>query len=153
MRPCSITRSSLQRSQKIIHNLMKERLIFAAATAAAIYVVSYCVLSYQGGYYDVPDSDGSIRLDANGVQIPLTLAFLWQPRFGYLSERKIDLLGHVFRPLIIIDRLLVHKTKYMTDRDFHAWARQLPPSKIHPRFRGKFADEWRKRNSEKHSGG
>ena len=105
-----------------------------------LYLVSYAVLSFCGGY----------RLVMSGRARPTGLAFsdtfVWQPRFGVCytfhtasgdDTHHMDGLGLLYFPLIRLDQTLVHHSRpYITFADddvdkprVHDW----PPSEqMHP---------------------
>ena len=109
--------------------------------ALAIYVVAYIVNSSVGGYWLIPDRDGHVRFKQEFGGLSMTVAIMWQPRFGHSALGQLDFLGAFFGPLIAVDRAWIHPTHHLTDDDFDGWLRALPASKVHPKFREEFARE------------
>ena len=68
----------------------------------------------------------------------MTVAILWQPRFGHNALGETDYLGTLFEPLITLDRAWIHKTHYAIEKDFDGWFDHLTVSKVHPRWRDEF---------------
>lgn len=74
---------------------------FACAGAAVLYVTSYAVNSAGGGY----ESAAYNRLS-------------WSPRKGRFLRDNLDALGTLYAPLIVLDRLLVHRCHVFPDMSF-----------------------------------
>jgi hypothetical protein len=106
----------------------------ALAIYCVLYVGSYALNSYLGGYWSKPDRDGRHRWSSGGY---MTDAFLWQPRFGYCAPGRSDWLGRIYKPLIQIDRALIHRTHYLVDAGFWEWMTTSPVSVWHPTHRAK----------------
>lgn len=104
---------------------MKKKIAFTLAVFIILYVLSYIINSNAGGYWRKPESDGSHSL----MGIELRTALLWQPRFGYHSRTRTDLLGAFYMPLIWVDRMLFHETKYINKLD--TWT-GVGATKFHP---------------------
>jgi hypothetical protein len=93
------------------------------------YLVSYSANSLMGGYYNMPDADfNSPPFYSFGGTAPIYI--LWQPRFGHMSKRKVDVIGYIYYPLIRLDRTFFHKTKSMADEDFYEWADEMIKSNM-----------------------
>jgi hypothetical protein len=65
----------------------------------------------------------------------MTVAIMWQPRFGHYSLGQVDNLGLAFAPLIQLDQSWIHHTHYLIDDGFDEWIKNLPLSQVHPRWR------------------
>ena len=102
------------------------------------YVVAYVLNSAAGGYWPVPARDGHVRYKPEFGGLSMRAAIMWQPRFGRNAVGHFDYVGLLFQPLILLDRAWLHPTHYIVDDGFDAWFTQLPPSKIHPKFRQEF---------------
>jgi hypothetical protein len=109
--------------------------------AFAIYMVAYVVNSASGGYWMIPGRDGHVRFKPEFGGLSMTVAIMWQPRFGHNALGHLDFFGAFFGPLIALDRAWVHPTHNLTDDDFDAWLNTLPASKVHPMHREKFVGE------------
>lgn len=109
--------------------------------ALAVYVVAYVLNSAAGGYWMIPGRDGRVRFKPEFGGLSMTVAIMWQPRFGHNALGQSDYLGAFFGPLILLDRAWIHPTHNLIDDDFDAWLEDLPPSKVHPKFRGEFVRE------------
>ena len=123
----------MQKRRKMFHNVVK-----ALALWCGIYVVAYVLNSALGGYWLAPSRDGHFRFKQEFGGFSMTVAIMWQPRFGHNALEHLDYLGFLFEPLILLDRAWVHPTHYLIDDDFDSWLKQLPPSKVHPKFREDF---------------
>jgi hypothetical protein len=114
----------------------KRRLVTIAALLG-VYLASYAVLSFCGGY----------RLVMFGRPNPPGLGlsdFVWQPRFGerhqWGSGYYMDSLGFFYFPLIYCDQKLVHPSRpYLTFADFDMdkpqWHDWPPIEQMHPTAR------------------
>ena len=107
----------------------------------AIYVVAYIANAAVGGYWMIPSRDGGVRFKPEYGGLSLTIAIMWQPRFGHFALGESDFVGVFFGPLISLDRAWIHTTHYMSDDSFDAWLKALPPSKVHPKLREEFICE------------
>ncbi len=108
----------------------------ATICLAVLYIGSFALNSYYGGYWNKLERDGRDRW-AVGLSMPT--AILWQPRFGYWAPFRADLLGTFYSPLIRLDRSFVHVTRYVSDPDFYEWARnEATASDVHPKFRAEY---------------
>ena len=105
-----------------------------------IYVLCYVVLSATGGYWMIPARDGKVRYSPEHSGMSLPVAILWQPRIGHSALGEDDLFGVIFGPLIAADRAWIHPTRHLLGDsvDIDAWIQNLPPSKVHPKFRAEF---------------
>ena len=110
----------------------QRRYLFLGLLAAVLYIGSYLVDSYTGGYWGELERDGYHRYTV-GLSMPT--ATLWQPRFGYWAPYRSDFLGKFYLPLIKLDQHFLHRTRYPTDSDFFDWVKTAPVSDWHPRFR------------------
>lgn len=120
----------MQNQRKFLKDVSK-----ALAMVAGIYVLVYAINSAMGGYWLRPGRDGRVRYKPEFGGLSVTVAILWQPRFGHNALGQTDYLGFIFQPLIAIDRAWIHRTHYLIDDDFNAWSKQLSPSRVHPKFR------------------
>ena len=98
-----------------------KRRIITIAAVLGLYLISYAVLSFFGGY----------RLLMSGRTRPFALAFydtfVWQPRFGVCypfhtasgeDTHHMDFVGLLYFPLIHLDQTLVHQSRpYVTFED------------------------------------
>jgi len=102
-----------------------------------VYVLSYAVNSLMGGYWLKPDMDGRDRY-ASGLS--MFDAVLWQPRWGYCARGRgrTDLLGSFYRPMIWLDRALIHRTIYLFDDGGFERASSLTKRETHPAFYGQY---------------
>jgi len=125
--------------QKPRHKLKKVAKSFLLALG--IYVVAYVVNSAAGGYWMIPSRDGRVRFKPEFGGLSMTVAIMWQPRFGHNALGQSDYPGAFFGPLIFLDRAWIHPTHNLIDDDFDAWLKDLPPSKVHPKFREEFVRE------------
>ena len=117
----------------------RKRRVITIIAVLGVYLVSYAVLSFCGGY----------RLVMSGRARPGGLAFsdtfVWQPRFGVCypfrtasgnDTHHMDALGLIYFPLIRLDHAFVHQTRpYITFTDddvdqphVHAWP---PTNQMH----------------------
>ena len=104
---------------------MQKKISLSLAVIIILYVATYIINSNAGGYWKRPESDGEHKL----LGVELKTALLWQPRFGYHSGTKTDILGAIYIPLIWIDRAIFHRTLYITD--FSTWGKSAA-TKFHP---------------------
>jgi hypothetical protein len=104
---------------------MTKKISFILIAIIILYFGSYMVNSATGGYWRKPESDGKHKV----LGVDLKTALLWQPRFGYYSATRTDIIGAIYIPLIWIDRGLFHKTLYITD--FSTWGKTAT-TKFHP---------------------
>lgn len=102
-----------------------KKVAFGIAVFLIVYVISYVINSNVGGYWRNPESDGSHSV----LGVELKTALLWQPRFGYHSKTKTDILGAFYMPLIWVDRMVFHQTKYLNQLD--TWT-NAGLTKFHP---------------------
>jgi hypothetical protein len=92
------------------------RRLLIAGFAIVVYVGSYVPLTLFGEY----------RIDMTGRHRPWGLAlmdvYLWQPKAMYFrvytsvsgdTECSSDLLGAVYAPLILIDRAVWHRSRFI----------------------------------------
>ena len=105
------------------------------AVCVFIYVVSYILNSFLGGYWLVPEMDGRDRL---GGFWALHTAIMWQPRFGHEAMGHLDYLGALYTPLIQLDRKLIHPTIYISDDKGEKKISNLKASEVHPHWRDEF---------------
>ena len=117
------------------------KILKAVSIALAIYVVAYIVNSAAGGYWMIPGRDGQVRYKQEFGGLSMTVAIMWQPRFGHSALGHLDFFGTFFGPLVALDRAWIHPTHNLTDDDFDSWLRALPTSKVHPKFREEFVRE------------
>ena|SRR6266481_8726702 len=103
-----------------------------------LYLLTYVVNSFLGGYWLAPGRDGRHRLAAEFGGLSIGDAIMWQPRFGHCCLGHLDRVGVFFVPLIQIDQRYFHKTHYLLDPDYKGWMDRLPRSKVHPAFRDEF---------------
>ena len=115
----------------------RKRKVILIVAVLGVYLISYFVLSFCGGY----------RLVMFGRPNPPGLGisdFVWQPRFGECYQwgagYHIDGLGLFYFPLIYCDQKLIHQSRpYLTfaDADIdkpqaHGWP---PIEQMHPAAR------------------
>jgi hypothetical protein len=105
------------------------------AICILIYVVSFIINSFFGGYWLVPEMDGRDRL---GGFWSLHTAVMWQPRFGHEAMGHLDYLGALYTPLIRFDRKLIHPTIYISDDEGEKKISNLKVSEVHPHWRDEF---------------
>lgn len=111
--------------------------VFLALTT--LYVGSYVVLSFAGGYEQVASGQFRLLILSNDDE------FAWEPRWGF-AHRKMsingtystscDLPGFFYMPLIRLDQTLFHPTLRVISPDgtFHEdVARRV--TRLHPRER------------------
>ena len=88
-----------------------------AVVITGVYVGSYVILSYYGGY--VQTQSGLVRFNWG---FSVTDIHQWQPRFAFCQRfRQVDgnwilranFLGYIFAPLILADQAVVHKTVHL----------------------------------------
>ena len=108
------------------------KIVGGCSVALTLYVISYCLDSFFGGYWEKPEMDGRDRYSF-GLAIPT--AILWQPRWGHLAIGDYDFLGMSYAPLIWLDRMCVHRTLYVADPAGFDRASHLSRGQIHPDFR------------------
>lgn len=89
------------------------KILFGVTAFIIIYFISYVINSNAGGYWKTPESDGSHSV----LGMELKTALLWQPRFGYQSKTETDIIGAFYYPLIKLDRVVWHRTKYLNKLD------------------------------------
>ena len=89
-------------------DMMKDthkKVLHAFVVAACLYIGSYAVNSYTGGYdhrrYMYPDWNPDVSTPPN--------QYCWRPRLGVFPPRKHDLLGAIHYPLYLLDIRYVHK--------------------------------------------
>jgi hypothetical protein len=114
------------------------RLAGIVCVVLGVYLLAYILNSYSGGYWLQLSRDGKDRFAPEFGGLSLTDAIMWQPRFGHYSLGSVDRLGFVFIIPIQIDQACFHKTHYLSDTNYKAWADQLHRSKVHPTFRDEF---------------
>jgi hypothetical protein len=107
---------------------------FALAICVFIYVFSYVLNSFFGGYWLIPERDGR---DKYSFGLSITDAILWQPRFGHEALGDLDLSGAFYTPLIRLDREFIHPTMYLSDETFEKIS-NLKISQVHPHWRDEF---------------
>jgi hypothetical protein len=99
------------------------RFLRDAAVILILYVASYAVLSYTGGW--VISETGHDR-PVPGAPLAAADVYIWQPRYGrcepfrnVLGENTLraDALGYLFAPLILLDQRFVHPTIPFTAPD------------------------------------
>jgi len=82
------------------------------ACCVAIYIGSYAVLSFTGGW--IVSESGELRM-----VLAISDIFEWQPRFGSCQifrwsggnyGLRADPLGYFYAPLILFDQRFVHRT-------------------------------------------
>lgn len=109
------------------------RSLILLMSVAFVYILSYSVDSRLGGYYLKPVVDGraSYSQSMGGIGIPLALQ--WHPKWGFRNVSNTDFLGHFYGPLIEIDRVIWHHTKYANENDINAWVEMVKKNhQIHP---------------------
>lgn len=104
---------------------MPKKLSFSLIVILILYVGSYIINSNAGGYWKRAESDGEHKF----LGVDLKTALLWQPRYGYHSSTRTDIVGAIYLPLIWIDRGIFHRTLYITD--FSTW-KKAASTKFHP---------------------
>ena len=104
---------------------MKKKILFGIAIFLIIYNGSYIINSNSGGYWRKLESDGTHSV----MGVDMRTAMLWQPRFGYHSSTRTDILGAFYLPLIWVDRMIFHETKYINQLD--TWT-GVNSTKFHP---------------------
>jgi hypothetical protein len=100
-----------------------------------VYVVSYILNSFCGGYWLVPEMDGRDRYSF-GLAMPT--AIMWQPRFGHEAIGHLDFLGALYTPLIRFDQRIIHPTIYISDDESEKKISDLKVSEVHPHWRDEF---------------
>ena len=108
---------------------------FALVVCVFVYVFSYALNSFFGGYWLIPEMDGRDRLEGFWA---LHTAVMWQPRFGHEALGNYDFPGTLYTPLIRLDRKFIHPTIYMSDKDFDQKMSHLNVSDVHPHWRDDF---------------
>jgi hypothetical protein len=108
--------------------------VFTLAICIFVYVFSYGVNSFFGGYWLVPERDGK---DKYSFGLSITDAILWQPRFGHEALGDFDLAGILYTPLIKFDRKFIHPTMYLSDETFQKIS-SFRISQVHPHWRDEF---------------
>lgn len=105
-------------------------------TVTVLYIGSYAVNSYFGGYWLKPERDGHLR---GHIGLSMHTAIMWQPGFGYYIQYDSNFFGMIYSPLVAFDRAWVHPTMYVTDDSTFDWINNTArASDIHPRFRTEF---------------
>lgn len=104
---------------------MKKKVSFAIAFSLILYIGTYIINSNAGGYWKRPESDGKHSV----LGVELKTALLWQPRYGYHSSTRTDIIGAIYLPLIWVDQQIFHRTLYITD--FSTW-KKATSTKFHP---------------------
>src|SRR5689334_18517389 len=99
------------------------KILKAASIALVIYIVAYIINSAGGGYWMIPSRDGQVRFKQEFGGMAMTVAIMWQPRFGHSALGQLDFFGAVFGPLIALDRAWIHRTHSLPDDDFDVWLR------------------------------
>lgn len=99
------------------------------------YLLIYAVDSFLGGYWIKPEMDGHDRYSF-GLAMPT--AFLWQPYLGHEAIGHFDTLGILYKPLIQLDRRLVHPTIYLSDTNGFDKVTSLKISQVHPYWRDEY---------------
>ena len=117
------------------------RVVLVLTSLLLLYVVSFSLNTFSGGYRELPDRDGR---DRYSFGLSMTTAVLWQPRFGYWTPFRSDWLGAIYSPLIRLDRRFLHPTHYLTDPLYDSWAKTSPASLWHPDSPGASVDGRRK---------
>jgi hypothetical protein len=110
----------------------------AFAVCVTIYVASYILNSFFGGYWLRPEMDGRDRYSF-GLSMPT--AILWQPLFGHEAIGRWDYVGVFFKPLIRFDRKLVHTTIYISDETGEEKIANLKIFQVHPHWRDECATQ------------
>ena len=109
-----MTPSPARRSRKRIA-------LLAVGGLLAVYVLSYAILSANGGY--VQTQSGRVRY---GFGFAVSDIEQWQPRWAWCQPfRRIDgnqtlrgnWSGYAYAPLILLDQKLVHPTRVMIDAE------------------------------------
>lgn len=106
------------------------------AVCVSIYVVSYILNSFFGGYWLIPEMDGRDRYSF-GLSMPT--AIMWQPRLGHEAIGNFDFLGIFYKPLIRFDRKFVHTTIYLSEDDGEKTISNLKIAQVHPHWRDEYA--------------
>jgi len=112
-----------------------QKLVSIGCGGLLIYVASYCLDSFLGGYWMKPEMDGRDRYSF-GFAMPT--AILWQPRVGHEALGTGDFIGAFYRLLIRVDRRFVHPPLYISDKDGFDRASNLPISSLHPHWREEY---------------
>jgi hypothetical protein len=101
----------------------------------SIYVVSYVLNSFFGGYWLIPERDGRDRFYFG---LSMTTAIMWQPLFGHEALGRLDYVGALCTPLIRFDRKFIHPTIYISDDAGNQKLSNLKVSQVHPHWRDEF---------------
>jgi hypothetical protein len=118
---------------RVRKNIRKGLLTFLVCVS--IYIASYTLNSFFGGYWLVPEMDGRDRWSFG---LAMMDAIMWQPRFGHEAIGRSDYLGTFYTPLIRFDRKFVHTTIHFFDKDFDQRFLNLKVSQVHPHWRDEF---------------
>ncbi len=110
------------------------KFVFALATCVFLYIFSYTLNSFFGGYWLVPERDGR---DKYSFGLSITDAIMWQPRFGHEALGNLDYFGALYTPAIRLDRKFIHQTMYLSDETFEKISK-LKVSQVHPSWRDEF---------------
>lgn len=93
-----------------------------------VWLFGYVIASARGGYWLRPES-ADVQLA--GVDVPTMVR--WQPRPGFASSERRDLLGWIWAPLIALDRSVWHRDLDLATQDGRARLKQaFDDSHIHP---------------------
>lgn len=105
------------------------------AICVSIYVVSYILNSFFGGYWLIPERDGRDRFYFG---LSMTTAIMWQPLFGHEALGHLDYVGALYTPLIRFDRKFIHPTIYISDDAGNQKLSNLKVSQVHSHWRDEF---------------
>jgi len=119
----------------------KRLLLLVPAIALAVYVASYLLNSWAGGYKFLiigTFSNPAYEItDAHGVHIRGG-AIAWHPLYGEVMQYPPyrDAIGKFYMPLIMLDRRFVHPDITTNDvKSFEELLARVPESKMHPETR------------------
>ena len=101
-----------------------------ALSLLAIWLITYCIDSFFGGYILIPET---IRVYDDKCTIRyIDVRVNWHPRLGRVDHAGGSFLGLLYYPLIEADRLCWHKSISLFKKDGFETIKRLPKSSIHP---------------------
>jgi hypothetical protein len=118
------------------HRWGGHRSLLVLGVCFLLYVFSYVLNSFFGGYWMRPEMDGRNRYSF-GLAMPT--AFMWQPFVGHQAIGNYDLVGIFYKPLIQVDRRYIHRTMYLSDEVLEKIIPSLKATQVHPYWRDEFS--------------